>query len=159
MRNTKTVKHVSSLVAVKNLTRRSLPSERRVFSAIAKEVLPNWDVSLVFVSAKEARALNVQLRGKTYIPNVLSYALGPHSGEIIICLAEAERQAPAHSMSTRTFVLYLFIHGLLHVKGRAHGDIMEKCEQKLVARFLPAQAGATDSVRTSTHVTTHSHRH
>lgn len=98
-------------------------------------MLPGWDLSLVFVGEKRALSLNKRLRGKTYIPNVLSYALGGKSGEIIICPREAKRQASAYGMGTRIFVLYLFIHGILHIKGWVHGGKMEKCEQNLLAKF------------------------
>jgi len=120
-------------VSIKNLTRR--PSPRFAYTAVAETVLPGWDISLVFVTPAKARALNEQLRAKTYTPNVLSYEVGDKSGEILICLAEAEGQAPAHAMTARVFVLYLFIHGLLHLKGWAHGVTMEQCERKLLKRF------------------------
>ena len=139
-------------VDIKNFTRRTHAS-RSVFSSIAESVLPTWDISLVFIGTRRACTLNEQLRGKTYTPNVLSYAVGDKSGEIFICLKEAERQAPLHNMNERTFVLSLFIHGLLHLKGWAHGDTMERCEQKLLAQF------AKSIVRAHPHVTTNSHRH
>lgn len=120
-------------VEITNLTRR--PAPRFAYTKLAATVLPLWDISLVFVGPKKAQELNQQLRGKSYTPNVLSYALGEKSGEIFICLAEAAKQAPAHDMSERTFVLYLFIHGLLHLKGWAHGGTMEACERKLLSQF------------------------
>ncbi|MCX6786995.1 MAG: rRNA maturation RNase YbeY, partial [Candidatus Kaiserbacteria bacterium] len=130
-------------VSIKNLTRQHQKVVAgSVFSAIAKRVLPAWDISLVFVGSKKARALNEQLRSKTYIPNVLSYAVGDKNGEIFICLQEARKQAPLHAMTERMFILYLFIHGLLHLKGWAHGATMERCEQQILA-----------------HVTTNSNRH
>jgi len=120
-------------VDTQNFTRR--PSPRFAYAAVAEEVLPGWDISLAFVGPAKARALNKQLRNKDYTPNVLSYVAGSKSGEIIICLSEAAKQAPAHQMNERTFVLYLFIHGLLHIKGWAHGGRMEQCERKLLAKF------------------------
>jgi probable rRNA maturation factor len=140
-------------VSTKNFTRRSVP--RFAYSAVAEEVLPSWEVSLAFVGPAKARALNEELRGKDYIPNVLSYIAGEKNGEIIICLAEAAKQAPAHAMSEREFVLYLFIHGLLHLKGWAHGGTMERCERTLLTRFSKPR------VRASTHGTKNSdgHRH
>ena len=120
-------------VETTNLTRRSVP--RFAYADAAAAILPGWDVSLVFVGPKKAQELNEQLRGKSYTPNVLSYALGEKSGEIFICLHEAARQAPEHFMDERKFVLYLFIHGLLHLKGLPHGSTMERCEQKFLARF------------------------
>ncbi|MEK7086556.1 MAG: rRNA maturation RNase YbeY [Patescibacteria group bacterium] len=120
-------------VSIKNLTRRPVP--RFAYTALVATVLPQWDVSLVFVGPKKAQELNMQLRKKSYTPNVLSYEVGKKSGEIFICLQEAERQAPAHSMNSRIFVLYLFIHGLLHLKGWAHSGTMEQCERKLLKQF------------------------
>jgi len=121
-------------VSIKNLTRRpQVP--RFAYEEIASTVIPHWDISLVFVGPKQARELNEKLRGKTYTPNVLSYALGEKNGEIFICLREAEKQAPKHGMDSQTFVLSLFIHGLLHIKGLAHGATMERCEQKLLAKY------------------------
>ena len=61
-------------IEIRNLTRR--PTPRFAYATIAEDVLPGWEVSLVFVGPKQAQELNVQLRGKTYTPNVLSYALG-----------------------------------------------------------------------------------
>jgi len=142
----------SSLVAVKNLTRRRTAS-RALFSKVAAHVLPGWDISLVFVGPTKARTLNKQLRGKDYIPNVLSYVVGEKSGEIIICPSEAAKQAPDYSLPPTTYHLYLFIHGLLHIKGRAHGVTMERCERKLLAQF------AKGTVRAKLHVTTNRNRH
>jgi rRNA maturation RNase YbeY len=139
-------------VSIKNLTRRkSVP--RFAYTAIVDTTLPSWDLSLVFVGPTKARALNAQLRGKTYVPNVLSYALGTTSGEIIICLSVAREQAPAYGMSEREYILYLFIHGVLHLKGWAHGATMERCARMLLAQF------AKGSARAYPHETTHSNRH
>jgi len=121
-------------VETTNLTRRVAP--RFAYTKLTEEVLPGWDISLVFTGPKKAQELNMQLRKKSYTPNVLSYALGKKSGEIFICLAEAAKQAPLHDMTERTFVLFLFIHGLLHLKGMPHGSTMERCERKLLAQFV-----------------------
>jgi rRNA maturation RNase YbeY len=139
-------------VSIKNLTRRPLRG-RRVFQKIASRALPDWDISLVFVGPTKARTLNKQLRGKSYTPNVLSYAAGKKSGEIFICPSEALMQAPDFQLSASNFQLLLFIHGLLHLKGWAHGVRMEVCERKLLAHF------AKGTVRSSPHVAAHSHRH
>ena len=151
---------VKARVAIRNLTRRTRVP-RFAYAKIAQAVLPGWGISLVFVGPKQARELNTRLRKKTYIPNVLSYRLGmavpdeafAKSGEIFICLTEAEKQAPQHGMEKCTFVLSLFIHGLLHIKGWAHGGTMERCEKKLLARF------ARSGERTYHHATENSNRH
>jgi rRNA maturation RNase YbeY len=123
-------------VDIKNLTRQQLKVVAGLpFEKIAKEVLPGWDISLVFVGPTKARALNKSLRGKTYIPNVLSYAVGEKSGEIFMCPAEAAKQAPHFNLRPTTYNLLLFIHGLLHIKGWAHSATMERCEQKLLKKY------------------------
>ncbi len=105
------------------------------YEKIAKSVLPSWDISLVFAGRTRATTLNKKLRRKSYAPNVLSYAVGKKSGEIIICPAVANTQARSHQMSQSTFILYLFIHGLLHLEGHSHGSTMEKRERATLARF------------------------
>lgn len=138
-------------VSIRNLTRHvSVP--RFAYATIAETVLPGWDCSLAFVGQKRARTLNALFRGKMYTPNVLSYVVGKKSGEIIICLEEAAKQAPAYGMPARKFVLYLFIHGLLHLKGEAHSATMERCERVLLARF------AENVARPHTHAPTYRHR-
>ena len=132
-------------LSIRNLTRRLTP--KVPFARIAKEVLPGWEVSLVFHTEAAAKKLNTTLRKKTYVPNVLSYVSGDKSGEVIICLAEAKLQAPEHGLSYPGFTALLFIHALLHLKGMPHGTTMEKRERALVARYVPI------------HGTTHSNRH
>jgi len=139
-------------VSITNLTRHERVP-RFAYGKVAATVLPGWDVSLVFVSTARARALNERLRRKTYVPNVLAYSVGEKNGEVFICLAQAQKQAADYEMTGRIFVLYLFIHGLLHLKGAAHGGTMERSEQKLLARF------AKSRTRARTHVPTHHHRH
>lgn len=120
-------------VLIKNLTRRRTP--QLPFRAVAANILPGWDISLVFVGEKRARSLNIKLRKKDYVPNVLSYQVGKRSCEIFICLKEAGSQAASFQLQASSFKLLLFIHALLHIKGLAHGVTMEKCERDFLARY------------------------
>ncbi|MFA5942270.1 MAG: rRNA maturation RNase YbeY [Candidatus Paceibacterota bacterium] len=145
-------------VNIRDLTRQHLKVWAGLpFTEVAEEVLPDWDVSLVFVGAKRAQELNERLRGKDYIPNVLSYALGEKSGEIFICPSEAAKQAPEFHLAPSAYCLLLFIHGLLHIKGWAHSATMEACEQKLLAQF--AKSGAHTYPHATTHSNRNRHRH
>lgn len=117
---------------IRNFTRQNISGN--TFKRIVQSVMPEWEVSLVFMGTKRATYLNRTLRNKTYTPNVLSYVLGSHHGEIIICLQEAKKQARSFGISAPQFNVYLFIHGLLHLKGYRHGIIMERYEQKLLAK-------------------------
>lgn len=93
------------------------------------------EVSLVFVGTKKAASLNRLYRAKTYTPNVLSFPLSDHQGEIFICPQVAKREAAKYNLSPDGYVAFLFIHGLLHLKGHDHGDTMDKQEQKYLKMF------------------------
>ncbi len=123
-----------STLDIRNMTRR--PAPRFPYEQALQSVLPAWDISLVFSGASRAKSLNWNLRRKKYVPNVLSYETGKASGEIIICLEEAKKQAPSYEMAYAPFVGFLFIHALLHLKGYPHGPTMERRERELLSRFV-----------------------
>jgi probable rRNA maturation factor len=122
---------------IRNFTRRSAPGFP--YAKIAETILPGWDISLVFAGEIRAQKINLQLRKKDYVPNVLSYESGKKSGEIIICLEVAKKQAQSYGLSYEHFVVYLFIHGLLHLKGLPHGTTMERHERQHLLRFTNAR--------------------
>ncbi len=106
------------------------------YDAIANDIVgKRYDVSLAFVGEAKAKALNQAYRKKDYVPNVLSFPLSDTAGEIIICPKIADREAKLHGYSQSGYQAFLFIHGLLHLKGHDHGDTMEKLEQKFVRRY------------------------
>jgi len=94
-----------------------------------------YTLSLVFVGRDRAQQLNTTHRKKDYVPNVLSFPLDERTGEIYITPAVAKREAKKFDMSYTTYVGYLFIHGLLHLKGYAHGDKMERLEHKFLNKY------------------------
>jgi len=94
-----------------------------------------YTLSLVFIGSKRAVQLNEQYRKKTYAPNVLSFPLDERTGEIFICPQVAKTQAAKYNLSIDGYVAFLFIHGLLHLKGHDHSDTMDKQEQKYLTRF------------------------
>lgn len=106
------------------------------YDAMAREVLgTKHEVSLTFVGADRARSLNRSYRGKDYIPNVLSFPLTDKVGEVYIAPVVAVREASAFGMTAKGYIGYLFIHGLLHLKGLDHGPEMDKLEKKFRAHF------------------------
>lgn len=95
----------------------------------------DYTLSLVFIGDQRARTLNIEQRGKEYIPNVLSFPLDDKTGEIYIAPSVAAREAKKFDMSPDGYVGYLFIHGLLHLKGLEHGDTMDKAEQRYLKKY------------------------
>lgn len=123
-----------SKLDIRNFTRSKSPVFP--FAKALEKVLPGWEISLVFAGEQRAQSLNMQLRGKDYIPNVLSYISGKRSGEIIICPNVAKRQASSYGLSYPAMVGFLFIHGCLHLKGMRHGATMERRERETLALFI-----------------------
>jgi len=106
----------------------SIPFTRLKNSALGQD----FELSLVFIDNIFSRRLNKKYRGKNKPANILSFPLSKKSGEIFIDLVTAKKEARKFEMSFRDFVTFLFIHGLLHLKGMRHGDTMERAEKKLL---------------------------
>jgi probable rRNA maturation factor len=87
----------------------------------------NYELSLVFIGETLSRKLNKKYREKDRATNVLSFPLTKFSGEIFITPSVAKKEG--HSVG------FLFIHGLLHLKGYDHGDTMERAEEKIRKQF------------------------
>ncbi len=94
-----------------------------------------YEHSLSFVGAKRASDLNLAYRQKSYVPNVLSFPLDDTHGEIFICPLVAKKEAPKFNLTEKGYIAYLFIHGLLHLKGHDHSDKMDALEQKYLKQF------------------------
>ncbi|MCA9359465.1 rRNA maturation RNase YbeY [Candidatus Nomurabacteria bacterium] len=110
--------------------------KRLPYEVIKEKVLgKNYNLSLVFVGKKRAATINKQSRNKTYSPNVLSFPLTDTEGEIIICPDTAVAEAKKFNLTHNGYIAFLFIHGLLHLKGHDHGDTMDKLERKYLNAF------------------------
>ncbi len=83
---------MTSTLDIRNFTKSPIP--RFPYEEALNAILPGWDMSLAFAGKTRAKAMNVALRNKDYVPNVLSYESGTKSGEIVICVEVAWRQAP-----------------------------------------------------------------
>lgn len=119
------------------------PKFRIPYKRIHEEVLgKSYNLSLAFVDKKTSKTLNKKYRGKDYPTNVLSFPLEKDAGEVIIDLETAEEESDKFGMSVKNFVIYLFIHALLHLKGMRHGATMERTEKELCKLY-----GATHKSR------------
>lgn len=106
------------------------------FGRIKDDVLSkNFELSLVFIGSAKSKALNKKYRKKDRATNILTFLLSKTEGEIFICPEVAKRDAKKFDMKEKNFLTYLFIHGLLHLKGLKHGAGMEKEEEKLKKKY------------------------
>jgi probable rRNA maturation factor len=61
-------------------------------------------------------------------------------GDVVVCPAVAERQAPEHGASYDDELALLVVHGVLHVLGHDHAEVdeaelMRARERELLQRF------------------------
>jgi len=92
----------------------------------------NLELTIVFLNLEEAKRLNSNFRGKDYATDVLSFEnMDPESyGELIICSQVAKKQSAEHELSYRDELVYLILHGYLHLLGFDHE--VSKKEEKLM---------------------------
>lgn len=110
--------------SVTNKTKGRLPS--LPFVLFKNKVLSKkYDLSLVFVGEKTIHNLNKEYRKINKPTDILSFSLSKNSGEIFICEKIAKKKAKEFEMIYADFLPFLFIHGLVHLKGYDHGNNME----------------------------------
>lgn len=119
---------------IKNETKSKLP--RLPFVSIKNKVLgEKYELSVTFLSSSKQRKINLTYRGIDKTTNILSFPLSLNSGEITLDPVKVKKEAPLFDMSYTKFLTYLFIHGLLHLKGFEHSSTMEKEEKKYLKLF------------------------
>jgi probable rRNA maturation factor len=137
---------------------------RRVLEA--RGLKGDTEVSLLFVDQVAIATLNEEFLGKPGPTDVLSFPIedepaptgrspdfggtGPGTsaeqsaltllGDVVICPAEASRNATEHGVAFEDELALLVVHGLLHLLGMDHEETaeaerMEALEEQLLQRF------------------------
>ena len=87
-------------------------------------------VSVAFVDQAKIKKLNQQYRGLNRVTDVLSFAdSGQSLGELIICYSQIKRQAKRMRQAIQTELVFIFIHGLLHLVG--YDDATDKGRKEM----------------------------
>ncbi len=119
---------------IRNMTKGKLPS--LPFADMKNAVLGEaYELSLAFISEAESHKVNLKTRGKDRPTNILSFPIDETSSEILICPEYAKIEAPNFDRNYENYLGFLFIHGLVHLKGFDHGSIMESEEEKFRMHF------------------------
>ncbi len=107
-----------------------------LFTKIKKTVLgSDYDLSFVFIGPKKMQELNHTYCNLNKSTDILSFPLSKNSGEMFICKSETKKMAKEFDRSYENFLVYLFIHGCVHLKGYDHGPKMDKLEKKYQKLF------------------------
>ncbi|MDO8301299.1 rRNA maturation RNase YbeY, partial [Lacisediminimonas sp.] len=87
------------------------------------------ELTIRFVGAEEARALNFEYRQRDYATNVLTFAYNdidggpsaaPVHADIVLCTDVLEREAAEQGISVTDHAAHLIVHGVLHAPGHDH---------------------------------------
>lgn len=101
-----------------------------------KDILgKKYDLSIAFVEPKISKKLNKTYRQKNKPTNVLSFSLSKDKGELVLCREVIQREAKSMKKRYSDWLVFLIVHGMLHLKGYDHGEKMEKLEEKFFARI------------------------
>lgn len=118
--------------------------KEQIFEKIKSDILgKQYELSFAFISKNKIKSLNKEYRKKDEPTDILSFSLSKKSGEILICIDVAKKKSKKFldpitnkTITYQNYLIFLFIHGCLHLKGMDHGDSMEKSEKKYYKKFL-----------------------
>ena len=110
---------------------KKLPFERIKNSILGSK----YELSIVLIGKKLSKSLNNKYRKKNKTTDILSFDLSPSAGEIFICPIVAKTKSKKSDMNFENYLLFLVIHGSLHLKGLSHGVKMETNELTYYSRY------------------------
>ena len=106
------------------------------FADMKRAVLgEQYDLTVAIVSDQRMRELNRTHRDIDAPTDILSFPLDAHNGEIYISPTQTRIEAKKFDRSYENFFGFLFIHGLVHLKGMDHGSTMEHIEATFREKF------------------------
>ena len=102
------------------------------------------EISIVLLTEREMKKINKHFRGKDKATDILSFesADATSLGELLICFDVIKAQARRHGHPVADELLYMLIHGILHLLGYDHEA--SAAEEK---RMLGLQDKCFDSSR------------
>ena len=93
-----------------------------LLEGIEKEKLNKKELLIVFTSSEEMKQLNKNYLNKNRATDVLSFSpvVEESLGELILSIEKIKTQAIEHKLSLQEEMMYLILHGLLHLLGYHH---------------------------------------
>ncbi len=118
-----------------------------------EEIPPQAEVDLLFVDNAAIREMNREYRNIDSATDVLSFPMYEADeeiddeeeilfGDIVISLERAQEQCQEYGHSLEREVMYLLVHGLLHLAGYDHMEDEDKKKMRAQEEKLLAGIGA-----------------
>jgi probable rRNA maturation factor len=138
------------IIAINNRTKSRLPLallKTVIKKFLLSHRLASGEVSLVLVGDALMRRLNRERRGKDKVTDVLSFreadtaSIKPHYlGEVVIDYQQIKRQAKMFKTDVRQELIFILVHGLLHLEGfndktDKEARVMETLAKKFIAKL------------------------
>ncbi len=121
-------------LTITRTTKGKLPS--LPFLAVKNHILgKKFTLSLAFIDLPTMKKLSKEYKGDDTHTNILTFPLDTQEAEILMNLQTVRSAAKHFDMKYQEHLLFLFIHGCLHLKGYKHGPEMEALEEKLLVKF------------------------
>ena len=129
------------ILEINNTTKKKINSKllKKAANIFGKKMkVDAQTVSLAFVGESRIRSLNKNYRKIDKVTNVLSFVDKEENflGEVIICYPQIERQAKQQKVSINEELIFIFIHGLLHLLGYKDKTLAGKEEMEKIGLEL-----------------------
>lgn len=119
---------------ITNTTKAKLPS--LAFADMKDAILgKKYELSVLIVNKSIIQKLNKEFREIDKPTDILSFPLSEDFGEIYINPDMTKIEAKKFGREYENFFAFLFIHGLVHLKGFDHGSTMESIEARFRKKF------------------------
>ncbi len=119
---------------ITNTTKAKLPDFD--FQAMKIALLgKKYELSVIIINSQGIQELNREYREINKPTDILSFPLSENFGEIYICPEITKLEAKKFEREYENFFAFLFIHGLVHLKGFDHGSTMESIEARFRKKF------------------------
>ncbi len=130
-------------ICIQNQTDRSIPLRPGEIRAYIKKAIKicgrrpadPYEMSVVFVDRDEIRAMNRDYRGIDRATDVISFAFQDGEGagftpfllgDMFICPEIVEKHSIKYNSTYRTEMLFVIVHGMLHLLGFDHDTLSER---------------------------------
>ncbi len=107
---------------------------------------PPSEIGIILVSNRKIKKLNSQFLNKNSVTDTMSFKISRNYGEIVISAETAEENGKTYGLTTEEEILYLIVHGYLHLKNykdytENERKIMFKKQNSLFKKILKASRG------------------